>query len=682
MIIGVDGNEANVELPVGVSIYTLNLLNYFQSKSSKDIQFIIYLRRNPRNELPRESTYFKYQVVKGRWLWSTLFLPIHLWMFKLAGKNVNVFFSPAHYIPRFCPFKTVVTIHDLSYVYFPDEFLKKDLYQLKNWTYYALTNSSHVIAVSKTTKKDIIKEYSVPDEKISVIYNGYENIESLTTSHQPLTTNHPYFLYVGTIQPRKNLSTLIGAFSQFHTKHPSFKLIIAGKKGWLYENIFQQVSQLQMTKSIIFPGYVDNDEKVKLYQGATAYILPSLYEGFGIPILEAMSYKCPVIASFSSSLPEIGGEACLYFDPNSVNDLLNKMETLISDKTLVKNLIEKGTKRIDSFSWETTGKQTLEVLLSVNNQGKETQNSLATHPMQTWEWGEARTAMGIKVVKMESEGNIYQMTIHPIPYTPYSIAYIPRSGMPTENALKRLAEFGKKNNVLFIKIEPYTPYKDNFKLKISNLKLVLSPHPLFPEWTQVLNLIPSEEDLLKNMKPKTRYNIRLAEKKGVAVKEMSTDEGYEIFEKLYFETCRRQGYRGHTPSYHRLLWNHLRDSQSHILIAFLDNTPLAAYELLLFKKRMYYLYGGSSLLHKNVMAPNLLMWEAIKLGKKQGAEIFDMWGSLPPSYLDSHPWAGFTRFKEGYGTQFLHLIPSYDLVIHPLLYKIYSYIYKIRERML
>ncbi len=302
--------------------------------------------------------------------------------------------------------------------------------------------------------------------------------------------------------------------------------------------------------------------------------------------------------------------------------------------------------------------------------------------MQSWEWGEARTAMGIKVIKMESEGNIYQMTIHPIPHTPYSIGYIPRSDMPTGNALMKFNEFGKKNNIIFIKIEPYIPYEEGSRLTTNDYQLLKSPHPLFPEWTQTLALAPSEEELLKNMKPKTRYNIRLAEKKGVAVKEMSTDEGYEIFENLYFETCRRQGYRGHTHSYHRLLWNHLKDSQSHVLIAFLDNTPLAAYELLLFKKRMYYLYGGSSLLHKNVMAPNLLMWEAIKLGKKYGAEVFDMWGSLPPGYPESHPWAGFTRFKEGYGTQFHHLMPSYDLVIHPLLYKIYSFIYKIREKML
>ena len=184
------------------------------------------------------------------------------------------------------------------------------------------------------------------------------------------------------------------------------------------------------------------------------------------------------------------------------------------------------------------------------------------------------------------------------------------------------------------------------------------------------------------MKSKTRYNIRLAEKKGVEIREMSTDEGYAIFEKLYFETCRRQGYHGHTPLYHKTMWNALKPTQAHILIAFLGETPLAAYELLYFKNRFYYIYGSSSLLHKNVMAPNLLMWEAIRLGKKLGAETFDMWGSLSPEYKDSHSWSGFTRFKEGYGTEFTHLSEGYDLVINPLLYLIYNFAYSIREKIL
>ena len=258
-----------------------------------------------------------------------------------------------------CPFKTVVTIHDLSYLYFPDEFLKKDLYQLKNWTAYALRNSIKIIAVSKTTKKDIIHEYGIPDEKISVIYNGYE-----TDKQSAATLRTNYFLYVGTIQPRKNLKFLITAFSQFHKTNPSFNLIIAGKKGWLYEDIFKQVEWMGMKDFISFPGFVTDEEKDKLYKKATAFILPSLYEGFGIPLLEAMAHGCPVLSSFSSSLPEVGGEACLYFDPKNSDDLVEKMNAIISDKELAKKLIRAGKKRIEDFSWLKTGENTLNLLQS------------------------------------------------------------------------------------------------------------------------------------------------------------------------------------------------------------------------------------------------------------------------------------------------------------------------------
>lgn len=365
MIIGIDGNEANVVHKVGVSVYTLHLLSYFHSQSSDELQFIIFLRNKPGKELPLENKNFIYKVIWGPMLWSQLFLPLHLWIYKFMGKKMHVFFSPAHYIPRCCPFKTVVTIHDLSYLYFPDEFLKKDLYQLINWTKYALKKSTHIIAVSKTTKKDIMHEYALPDEKITVIYNGYQHVKKLSTSHQSLSTNDPYFLYVGTIQPRKNLSLLITAFSQFHKTHPEFKLVLAGKKGWLYEDIFKQVNLTGIEDSIVFPGFVSEEEKNKLYTNASAFILPSLYEGFGIPILEAMAHNCPVLSSFSSSLPEVGGEACLYFDPKNSKDLVEKMEEIISDKNLVKKLIASGKNRIEEFSWNQTGKMTLLTLKTV-----------------------------------------------------------------------------------------------------------------------------------------------------------------------------------------------------------------------------------------------------------------------------------------------------------------------------
>ncbi|MFZ2026101.1 MAG: peptidoglycan bridge formation glycyltransferase FemA/FemB family protein [Microgenomates group bacterium] len=310
------------------------------------------------------------------------------------------------------------------------------------------------------------------------------------------------------------------------------------------------------------------------------------------------------------------------------------------------------------------------------------QNSLAQHPLQTWEWGEARTQMGIAVEKIVGNDAIFQMTFHPIPHTSYTIGYLPRSVAPDKDTALRLVEVAKKHNCIFIKMEPYLSFAEGEQLPLIDPAIRVSPHPLFTEWTQTLDITPSEEALLKAMKPKTRYNIRLAEKKGVTVKLMDTDEGFSIFSKLYFETCKRQHYHGHTLEYHRKIWDSMKESQAHILISYYEDTPLGAYELFHFKDRLYYVYGGSSLEHKQVMAPNLLMWETIKLAKKWGAKTFDMWGSLSPDYPPTHAWAGFTRFKEGYGTEFTHLSRSFDLVIKPFHYSIYSLVHAVREKLL
>ncbi len=284
--------------------------------------------------------------------------------------------------------------------------------------------------------------------------------------------------------------------------------------------------------------------------------------------------------------------------------------------------------------------------------------------------------MGIETSRLDG----YLLTFHNIPHTPYKVGYLPRSTMPEKPVLEKLYRLGRQNRAIFIKIEPYV--EKGSKLKIMNQELVSSPHPLFPKWTQILDLTKSEEDLFKNLHPKTRYNIRLAEKKGVKVFEESNDIGFKDFAKLYFETTKRQRYFGHTMKYHQTVWDNLKKDSGHILVAYYDNVPLAAYQLWYRDGIMYYVYGGTSDQMRNLMASNLLMWEAIKLGKKLGAKKFDMWGSLPPNYDQSHSWAGFTRFKSGYGTKFVEFVGSYDLVINPSLYYLYNIVYRVRELIL
>lgn len=318
---------------------------------------------------------------------------------------------------------------------------------------------------------------------------------------------------------------------------------------------------------------------------------------------------------------------------------------------------------------------------------KNTYNAVVHHPLQSWEWGAARVETGVGVIRIgeydhDTLHNVFTMTIHPVPHIPYRIGYIPRSVLPKTELLDFLNEYGKKNNLIFIKFEPYVEKNAGNETMKQWDKLTISQHPLFPVWTQMLDLTKTENELLDGMKPKTRYNIRYAQKQGVVVKEQSTDEGFAVFCDLYFKTTGRQDYHGHTPSYHKIIWNHLKEKIAHILIAYHEETPLAAYELLQFQDRWYYPYGGSSTEKRNLMGSNLLMWEAIRLGKKLGAHTFDMWGSLPPDYDHEDPWAGFTRFKEGYGTTFVEFVGSFDLVINPLLYPLYNLAYKIRQKIL
>ncbi len=366
--IGVDGNEANVEKKVGVSVYALNILRYFSSIADRENRFTVYLRNTPLLDLPDESEFFKYKVIHGKFLWSQIYLPYELYL----NKEIDVYFSPAHYLPRFCPVPQVVTIHDLAYLYFPNEFTKKDLWQLKNWTDASIKKARQIIAVSKTTKKDIVKNYGIDEDKVSVVYNGYEKQTAEKTSavkksdiNQEQTAEvkpKKYILFVGTIQPRKNLEILIDAFDKFVKTNINFKLIIVGKKGWLYESIFEKVRTMKLDDKVMFTGHITDEELVGYYVNAFCLTLPSLYEGFGIPVLEAMSYNCPVIASFSSSLPEIGGDACLYFDPKNSDDLFEKLKILQNNSKLRKELILKGKKRINDFSWKKCGKQTFEVI--------------------------------------------------------------------------------------------------------------------------------------------------------------------------------------------------------------------------------------------------------------------------------------------------------------------------------
>lgn len=366
MIIGIDGNEANVEKKVGIGEYAFSLLHQLSLLGNSNTKFVIYLKHSPRSEMPKENDFWHYRIVKPAKLWTQIGLPLDLYTHL---PRPNVFFSPSHYAPRFSPIPTVVSIMDVSYIYFPSLFHKKDLYQLQNWTKYSVKNAKMLLTISEASKRDIIKIYNIPEKRIVVTHLGlkesYNKSMTMNVLQNKYHITEKYILFVGTLQPRKNIEKLIEAFSFVVKKHNDISLVIVGKPGWLYESILAAPKKFGIEKAVKFVSFVPDEDLADFYKNAICYILPSLYEGFGLPVLEAMSHECPVITSNISSLPEAGGDAALYVDPQSTEDIAQKMTQLIENPSLRKELIEKGKKQIKKFSWEKTAKETLAVLQSV-----------------------------------------------------------------------------------------------------------------------------------------------------------------------------------------------------------------------------------------------------------------------------------------------------------------------------
>lgn len=306
-------------------------------------------------------------------------------------------------------------------------------------------------------------------------------------------------------------------------------------------------------------------------------------------------------------------------------------------------------------------------------------NRIPVHPLQSFEWGEFRKKTGAKVVK----GDNFQLTIHKIPLTSFTLGYLPKGPMPTKKAVHELRKIGRKENCIFIQVEPNIPMltleESPGNKFLENLGLRPSAHPLFTKYTFQLDLTKNEEELLKNMHPKTRYNIRLAQRHGVKVVEDNSEKAFNTYIKLLKETIKRQKFYAHDERYHRLMWQTLRPPGiAHLLIARYKNQPLVAWILFIYKDVLYYPYGASSEKHKEAMASNLAMWEVIRFGKKMGCHTFDMWGSLGPKPDKNDTWFGFHRFKEGYGGRLVEFIGSYDLVISPFLYELYKLADKLR----
>lgn len=393
MIVGLDANEANVKNRVGSGVYALNLLREFSI--TKDYLFLVFLKEKPIADLPKENKNFKYIVFGPKKLWTRIALPI-----KLAfTTKIDIFFTLGHYGPRFSRIPYAVTIFDLSYLRYPKMFKKNDLYQLVNWSKRSIAKSKHIFTISNSSKQDIVKNYKINPKKITVTYPGYDEkrfkpqpqlvIQKAKNKYKIMGD---YIIFVGTLQPRKNIETLIEALASIVHSSQNLQLVIAGKKGWLYDSIFAKVKDLKLEDKVVFTDYVSDNDVPALISGAKAYILPSLWEGFGIPVVEAQACGVPVVVSNVSSLPEVIGainysssvsekskvggsydvrtienEAIIsgsgvLVNPESVDSIAAGIKKVLTNTKTRSDLVTKGFTNTKRFSWQKCATQTLKVL--------------------------------------------------------------------------------------------------------------------------------------------------------------------------------------------------------------------------------------------------------------------------------------------------------------------------------
>ena len=368
MKIAININELTLKQNTGVKVYTREIVKALREVDGEN-EYLLYANGFLKKELSSEASELSSFFKKPLPLWTYTKFPQ-----QIKKDKPDILFMPIQatpFIKKPKDIKLVITVHDLAFLLFPKHFTFKDKFLLNFHTKRAVQMADKIIAPSNATKRDIIRFYNIDESKIEVVYHGvFNNEKELSSEASELSSfsllNTPYILFVGTVQPRKNLVRLIEAFEILKTRYKlcviSYKLIIAGAKGWLSDEIYKKAKESEFSKDIIFKGSVSNDELASLYKNASIFVMPSLYEGFGLPVLEAMSYGVPCVVSDNSSLREItrSGQACLS-TTGEANDIAEKINTLLTNERLRKELSEKGIKNARKFSWEKAAREMLEV---------------------------------------------------------------------------------------------------------------------------------------------------------------------------------------------------------------------------------------------------------------------------------------------------------------------------------
>lgn len=359
-ILGIDASRANKPRKSGTESYAWHLIRRMQKYVPPETEVLLYTEAKLESSLIPATANWKEKILSWppRILWTLIRMSA-----EMIRRHPDVLWIPTHTIPFFAP-RTVVTIHDVGFLARPE------LYKLSDKIYHYFStrrivkNAEHIITVSEFSKREIMKFYNLSPERISVTplaadVSFYKRSpDEIKDIQEKYHIGEPYFIFVGRWEKKKNIDGLLRAFFIFRQKHQKVKLLLVGKPGFGWKESRKNYP----LDAVLQMGWVESKDMPALISGALALILPSHYEGFGVPVLEAFACGTPVIASNSGSLPEVGGEAVIYIDPNKPEELAAAINRIYKEPELRAKLASAGIARVKLFSWEKTGEATWNIL--------------------------------------------------------------------------------------------------------------------------------------------------------------------------------------------------------------------------------------------------------------------------------------------------------------------------------
>lgn len=366
MIIGIDASRYNQVSGTGVEAYSVKIINgiidYFKHHPDHTIRLY-----SPKKLMLYKTQKIQHRIIPMKRLWTKLRLSLEMLLHK-----PDVLFVPSHVLPHFCPKKAVITIHDVAFMHLKKEYARKEFWYLKKSAKYAVKKASSIIVPSEATKKDLKHFFKCPEEKIHVIPHGCDfkpkhfdaDYEAAIFEDLHLRRKDNFLLFIGRLESKKNITRLIEGFKKFQEDFKNYKLVLAGRRGTGFKQILKNAIKIKAFDSIIMPGYISENEKHVLLKYCNGFVFPSLYEGFGFPVLEAFAYQKPVLAAKTSSIPEVAGDAALLIDPNDTDEIAAGMKKLVTDAKFKESLPEKMESQLKKFNWEVAVLKTIKVLVA------------------------------------------------------------------------------------------------------------------------------------------------------------------------------------------------------------------------------------------------------------------------------------------------------------------------------